>query len=97
MNIKLTENWKLRDFHVGEARDLEVASPDFIDYFWMTTIVPGDIHTTLREKGIIDDPFLATKIRNAVGLKKRYGGIVRSFHTILILSLVRRWSYYSKG
>lgn len=57
MNIKLTENWKLRDFHVGEARDLEVASPDFIDYFWMTTTVPGDIHTTLREKGIIDDPF----------------------------------------
>lgn len=57
MNIKLTENWKLRDFNVGEVRDLEVASPEFIDYFWMTTTVPGDIHTTLREKGIIEDPF----------------------------------------
>ncbi|WP_375105441.1 glycoside hydrolase family 2 protein [Paenibacillus sp. RS8] len=55
--MKLTENWKLRDFNVGEVRDLEVASPEFIDYFWMSTTVPGDIHTTLREKGIIEDPF----------------------------------------
>ncbi|GAC42158.1 beta-mannosidase [Paenibacillus popilliae] len=55
--MKLNENWKLREFNVGEARDLEVASPDYIDYFWMTTKVPGDVHTTLIEKGMIEDPF----------------------------------------
>ncbi|OBY81470.1 beta-mannosidase [Paenibacillus sp. KS1] len=55
--MRLTDNWKLRDFNVGEARDLEVASPDYIDYFWMTTQVPGDVHTTLIERNIIDDPF----------------------------------------
>jgi beta-mannosidase len=55
--MELQENWKLRDFNVGEARDLEVASPDYIDYFWMTTKVPGDVHTTLIERGIIADPF----------------------------------------
>ncbi|WP_106768157.1 beta-mannosidase [Paenibacillus faecalis] len=53
----LNENWKLRDFNVDEARDLEVASPEYIDYFWMTTKVPGDVHTTLIERGIIEDPF----------------------------------------
>ncbi|MFW5438205.1 beta-mannosidase [Paenibacillus apiarius] len=55
--MRLNENWKLRDFNIGEARDLEVASPDYIDYFWMTAKVPGDVHTTLIERGIIDDPF----------------------------------------
>ncbi|NWL88507.1 MULTISPECIES: beta-mannosidase [unclassified Paenibacillus] len=55
--MELQENWKLRDFDVGEARDLEVASPEYIDYFWMTAKVPGDVHSTLIERGIIADPF----------------------------------------
>ncbi|NGP61166.1 glycoside hydrolase family 2 protein [Paenibacillus thiaminolyticus] len=55
--MRLNENWKLRDFNVGEERDLEVASPEYVDYFWMTAKVPGDVHTTLIEKGIIEDPF----------------------------------------
>nr|WP_249436018.1 sugar-binding domain-containing protein [Paenibacillus sp. Marseille-Q4541] len=55
--VRITENWKLRDFDIGEVRDLEVASEDYVDYFWMTTSVPGDVHSTLIDRGIIDPPF----------------------------------------
>ncbi|MDQ1144153.1 beta-mannosidase [Bacillus sp. SORGH_AS 510] len=55
--MKLNDNWKLKYFDVGAARELEVASPEYIDYFWMTTAVPGDVHSTLIERKLIDDPF----------------------------------------
>ncbi|WML29829.1 glycoside hydrolase family 2 protein [Neobacillus sp. OS1-32] len=55
--MKLNDNWKIRQFDVGAARDLEVASPEYIDYFWMTTKVPGDVHSTLIEHKLIDAPF----------------------------------------
>ncbi|MEH7436847.1 glycoside hydrolase family 2 protein [Neobacillus drentensis] len=55
--MKLNDNWKMKHFDVGAARDLEVASPEYIDYFWMTTAVPGDVHSTLIERKMIDDPF----------------------------------------
>ncbi|WML58874.1 glycoside hydrolase family 2 protein [Neobacillus sp. PS2-9] len=55
--MKLNDNWKMKHFDVGAARDLEVASPEYIDYFWMTTAVPGDVHSTLIERKLIDDPF----------------------------------------
>ncbi|AJS61217.1 beta-mannosidase [Paenibacillus sp. IHBB 10380] len=55
--MKLNDNWKIRDFVVGEARDLEVASPEYIDYYWISANVPGDVHSTLIDRNIIDDPF----------------------------------------
>jgi beta-mannosidase len=55
--LKLNDNWKLRQFDVGAARDLEVASPDYIDYFWMTAAVPGDVHSTLIQRNLIENPF----------------------------------------
>ncbi|MDU5146107.1 MAG: hypothetical protein E6230_28580 [Paenibacillus dendritiformis] len=74
--MRLNENWKLRHFNIGEARDLEAASPEYIDYFWMTAKVPGDVHTTLIEKGIIEDPFYG-HFRNAAGSRRRCGGTGR--------------------
>ncbi|MDP4085320.1 MAG: glycoside hydrolase family 2 protein [Bacillota bacterium] len=55
--MKLNDNWKLRQFDVGAFRDLEVASPEYVDYFWMTTSVPGDVHSTLINRKLIEDPF----------------------------------------
>ncbi|MED1203392.1 beta-mannosidase [Heyndrickxia acidicola] len=55
--MKLNNNWKIRQFDVGTSRDLEVASPEYIDYFWMTASVPGDVHSTLIERKLIEDPF----------------------------------------
>jgi beta-mannosidase len=57
ISMKLNDNWKIRQFDVGASRDLEVASPEFIDYFWMTTKVPGDVHSTLIDRKLIEDPF----------------------------------------
>lgn len=57
VSMKLNKNWKIKHFDVGAARDLEVASPEYIDYFWMTAAVPGDVHSTLIQRKLIDDPF----------------------------------------
>lgn len=56
--MKLTHNWKLQWFDPGARPPLEIASPGFIDYFWLDTQVPGDVHSTLVRKKIIDDPFI---------------------------------------
>jgi beta-mannosidase len=55
--MKLNQNWKIQHFEIGEVRDLVVADPTYIDHFWMSAKVPGDVHSTLMEKGLIDNPF----------------------------------------
>ncbi|WAH38167.1 beta-mannosidase [Alicyclobacillus dauci] len=50
-------DWKLQSFDEGQEQDVVVARPDYIDHFWMTAKVPGDVHSTLIEKGIIEHPF----------------------------------------
>ncbi|PFP28652.1 beta-mannosidase [Bacillus sp. AFS073361] len=55
--MKINDNWKIKHFDVGAARDLEVAAPEYIDYFWMTASVPGDVHSTLIDRKLIEDPF----------------------------------------
>ena len=56
--MKLTNNWKLQWFEPGERPPLELASPEFTDYFWMDAQVPGDVHSALVRKRVIDDPFV---------------------------------------
>ena len=58
MSVKLTDNWKLQWFEPGERPPLEIASPDYTDYFWLDAKVPGDVHSTLVRKRVIDDPFV---------------------------------------
>lgn len=55
--MKINKDWRIHNFDVGQSRDLEVASTEYIDYFWMKARVPGDVHSTLIEKRIIEDPF----------------------------------------
>lgn len=56
--MKLRSEWKLKDFEPGEVRPLEIAAPNYIDHFWMTASVPGDVHSTLLSKKLIQDPFV---------------------------------------
>lgn len=56
--VKLSGNWKLQWFEPGERPPLEIASPGFTDYFWMEVQVPGDVHSALVRKKVIDDPFV---------------------------------------
>lgn len=55
--MDLNGDWKLQGFDVGEVRDLEIASPDYVDHFWMTAKVPGDVHSALKAHRLIEDPF----------------------------------------
>lgn len=54
----ISNNWKLKGFNIGEVRDLEIAHPDFIDHFWISATVPGDVHSNLLAKNLIEDPFI---------------------------------------
>src|SRR5690606_40533404 len=56
MNIH--ENWKIQWFEPGQVEDLKIADPDYIDHFWISAKVPGDVHSTLKSAGIIEDPFV---------------------------------------
>jgi beta-mannosidase len=55
--LLINKNWKMQYFDVGQVSDLTVADPNYIDHFWMSAKVPGDVHSTLFEKKLIDDPF----------------------------------------
>jgi beta-mannosidase len=53
----ITEQWKIHSFDLGERRPHELASPGLDDRFWTAASVPGDVHSALIEKGIIDNPY----------------------------------------
>jgi beta-mannosidase len=55
--LLINKNWKIQYFDVGQVRDLTIADPNYIDHFWMSAKVPGDVHSILREKNLLDDPF----------------------------------------
>ncbi|WP_248927727.1 beta-mannosidase [Paenibacillus hamazuiensis] len=55
--MELTGLWRLQHFDVGQAKPLEVAAPGLDDRFWMTARVPGDVHSALIERNIIENPY----------------------------------------
>jgi len=55
--LLIHDNWKIRWFDEGEVPDLAVADPDYTDHFWLPAKVPGDVHSTLLENGLIDHPY----------------------------------------
>ncbi|MHA7963833.1 beta-mannosidase [Paenibacillus sp. CAU 1782] len=55
--MELNRLWRLQGFDVGQAKPLEMASPGLDDRFWITAAVPGDVHTALMERGLIDHPY----------------------------------------
>jgi len=55
--MELNQHWRIQSFDVGQARPLEVASAGLDDRFWITARVPGDVHSALIERRIIDNPY----------------------------------------
>ncbi|MDQ0917401.1 glycoside hydrolase family 2 protein [Paenibacillus sp. V4I5] len=55
--MELSGLWRLQQFEVGQARPLEVAAAGLDDRFWITAQVPGDVHSALIERGLIDNPY----------------------------------------
>ncbi|GIP44598.1 beta-mannosidase [Paenibacillus sp. J45TS6] len=57
LSMELSGIWKLMHYDVGEKKPMELAAPGFDDRFWVGASVPGDVHTALIERGIIDPPY----------------------------------------
>lgn len=55
--MELNGLWRLHHVEVGEKRPLELAAPGLDDRFWMTAKVPGDVHSALVERKLIDNPY----------------------------------------
>jgi len=55
--MELSGLWRIQHFDVGQARPLDVAAAGLDDRFWITARVPGDVHSALIERGIIDHPY----------------------------------------
>ncbi|TVY07637.1 beta-mannosidase [Paenibacillus cremeus] len=53
----LNSLWRIQPYDVGQMRPLEVAAAGLDDRFWITAKVPGDVHSALIERGIIDNPY----------------------------------------
>ncbi|SFD37868.1 beta-mannosidase [Bacillus sp. OV194] len=56
--MKIADEWKLKWFEPGRTPPLEIAAPSYIDHFWMSASVPGDVHSELLSKRLIRDPFV---------------------------------------
>lgn len=55
--IELSGNWRIKDFAPGAVASQENAAPGLDDRYWMTGHVPGDVHSALTERRIIDPPY----------------------------------------
>lgn len=53
----LSGQWKIQHFEVGEKRAMDVAAAALDDRFWIGAEVPGDVHSALVERSIIDPPY----------------------------------------
>jgi len=55
--MELNNLWRIQHFDVGQVRPQELAFPGLDDRFWITAKVPGDVHSTLIERNIIENPY----------------------------------------
>lgn len=55
--MELTGEWRLQHFDVGQFPPLQIADEGLDDRFWLTTTVPGDVHSTLIERNMIAHPY----------------------------------------
>lgn len=56
-SIELGGPWKIQHFEPGEKPALELAAPGLDDRYWIGADVPGDVHSALIRRGIIDSPY----------------------------------------
>lgn len=53
----LSDHWRIQQYEVGEKPPLTIAAADLDDRFWISASVPGDVHSTLIERKLIDHPY----------------------------------------
>lgn len=55
--MELSGEWRLQHYEVGQVPPLQLADPGLDDRFWMTAAVPGDVHSALIERKLIEHPY----------------------------------------
>ncbi|MDO3408482.1 glycoside hydrolase family 2 protein [Saccharibacillus sp. CPCC 101409] len=55
--LELDGAWRIKDFAPGAVAARENAAPGLDDRYWMTGRVPGDVHSALTERRVIDPPY----------------------------------------
>ncbi|TDF96634.1 beta-mannosidase [Paenibacillus piri] len=55
--MELKSLWRIQHFDAGQVRPQELAFPGLDDRFWITAKVPGDVHSALIERNIIENPY----------------------------------------
>jgi beta-mannosidase len=55
--ITMFSQWILKDYAPGEGKSLGAHEESFSDDTWIEIPVPGDVHRTLIDAGLIEDPF----------------------------------------
>ncbi|WP_246281440.1 beta-mannosidase [Saccharibacillus qingshengii] len=55
--IELDGSWRIKDFAPGETPAQDNAAAMLDDRYWMTGSVPGDVHSALIERRVIEDPY----------------------------------------
>lgn len=55
--MELTGEWRLQHYEVGAVPPLQLADAGLDDRFWMTAAVPGDVHSALIERKLIEHPY----------------------------------------
>lgn len=53
--MEISQNWRLASMLPQERSSLELAAVNLDDRFWMTAKVPGDVHSSLLQHGLIDN------------------------------------------
>ncbi|GAB1155654.1 glycoside hydrolase family 2 TIM barrel-domain containing protein [Paenibacillus illinoisensis] len=53
----LSGQWKIQHFEVLEKRTMDIAAAALDDRFWIGAEVPGDVHSALVARSIIDPPY----------------------------------------
>lgn len=54
---ELNGSWRIKDFAPGVTPSQENAAPGLDDRYWMTGQVPGDVHSALTQRRVIDPPY----------------------------------------
>jgi len=54
--VLISNNWRIRDFSAGEYSINDICGSNFSCTGWYDTDVPGDVHTTLINNQVIDNP-----------------------------------------
>jgi beta-mannosidase len=65
------DQWKLKDFDIGEGVELGVYKQRFSTADWIDVPVPGDVHLALLEAGRIPDPFYGKNELECTWIEKR--------------------------